>query len=90
MFGSIPSEMGLLADLETISFYINSVTGSIPEDLYQLEKLREFDLDRNQLTGTLSSNVAFWTDLTFLGSSGFNPNEYFSVPFKSRSAMAGS
>ena len=51
--GSIPSELGLLSDLERLNLNGNSLVGSIPAEVAGLAKLATLDLTGCFLTGTL-------------------------------------
>ena len=39
--------------------------GSIPEELYNLENLRQMDLNDNELTGTISENIGNLLQMSF-------------------------
>ena len=49
--GSIPAELGSLANLRRLSLYSNDLTGPIPRALGRLENLRALYLSGNELTG---------------------------------------
>ena len=51
--GSIPPELGKLADLERLSLAGNQLTGTIPPELGKLANLEWLIFDLNQLTGTI-------------------------------------
>ena len=51
LFGSLPTEIGMLNQLEVLDFSQNELTGSIPVEYNSLTNLRELRLHRNQLTG---------------------------------------
>ena len=51
--GSIPPELGNLANLRELYLYSNQLTGSIPPELGNLANLRELHLGSNQLTGSI-------------------------------------
>lgn len=51
--GSIPPELGNLANLEWLDLGDNKLTGSIPPELGNLVNLRWLALDDNQLTGSI-------------------------------------
>ena len=48
--GTIPPELGGLAELETLNLWGNNLTGPIPPDLGALSELEELALHRNRLT----------------------------------------
>jgi hypothetical protein len=64
--GTIPTEIGLLADLKHIDLSQNELKGTIPEEIYQLTKMEELFLHHNQLSGTISDSVGNWWNLTHL------------------------
>lgn len=51
--GSIPNEMSLLSDLDSLFFYDNRFTGTIPSKLSELSKLESINLRSNRLTGMI-------------------------------------
>ena len=51
--GTIPSELGLLTDLEVLSLKNNIMDGSIPQEIANLKRLVTLDLTETFLTGTL-------------------------------------
>ena len=57
MTGSIPSELGSLANLRWLELKYGQLTGSIPSELGNLANLRELDLSENQLTGSIPSEL---------------------------------
>ena len=64
--GSIPSQLGLLTELNTLSLRDNKLAGSIPSQLGQLTQLTLLDLDYNTLTGPIPSQLGQLTRLTRL------------------------
>mmetsp|Transcript_3830 Transcript_3830/g.8646 ORF Transcript_3830/g.8646 Transcript_3830/m.8646 type:complete len:153 (+) Transcript_3830:27-485(+) len=50
---TIPSELGQLTNLTSLSLELNRLGGSIPSTLGNLHRLRTFHLEVNQLTGNL-------------------------------------
>jgi len=44
MSGTIPSEIGLLTDLEQLSLGENQILGTIPSEIFLLTSLRKLDL----------------------------------------------
>jgi len=65
--GSIPSELGLLTNLEDLYLYYNSLTGSIPSELGLLTNLQSLYLDGNSLTGSIPSELGLLNNLEGLG-----------------------
>ena len=51
--GAIPSELGNLANLETLELRWNQLTGEIPSELGSLSNLQRLELHGNQLTGQI-------------------------------------
>ena len=56
--GTIPTELGLLHDLEWLNLFSNQVTGTIPTELGLLSNLEYLALDSNRLTGTVPTTLA--------------------------------
>jgi hypothetical protein len=52
---SIPTEIGLLTNLQNLVLGFDNLTGTIPTELFALESLQILDLGSNSLTGTLPS-----------------------------------
>ncbi|KAJ7538498.1 hypothetical protein O6H91_11G051000 [Diphasiastrum complanatum] len=55
--GSIPDEVGQLAELRHLNLNSNSIVGSIPEPLARLHKLRALYLSANLLSGVIPSGL---------------------------------
>ena len=53
LYGTMPSELGLLTNLEVLSLANNRLTGTIPIELGALQSLTNLDLSGNSLTGNL-------------------------------------
>ena len=53
----IPSEIGVLQNLEFLILANNAFTGSVPPELGMLENLEVFELDKNRLSGTMPSEL---------------------------------
>jgi len=64
--GSIPSDLGLLNNLEYLRLSYNSLTGSIPSELGLLFNLYWLYLDRNSLTGFIPSELRLLANLEYL------------------------
>jgi Leucine Rich Repeat len=65
--GTIPAEMALLSDLQTLDLYSNSgLKGTIPTELGLLDKLELLTLRSNALTGTIPTELAGMARLTDL------------------------
>ncbi|MCP4699861.1 MAG: hypothetical protein GY862_23865 [Gammaproteobacteria bacterium] len=65
--GSIPVELGNLANLTFIYLPTNQLSGSIPVELGNLTNLTYLDLYDNQLSGSIPVELGNLTNLTFLG-----------------------
>lgn len=56
--GELPSELGLLLNLEVLDLYTNDISGSIPEELKSLTNLKKLVLHNNHMDGSLPT----WID----------------------------
>ena len=63
LFGTIPSELGSLANLTSLDIDTNMLEGSIPTEFGNLKKLVELDLDKNKLNGTIPTEFGLLIDL---------------------------
>ena len=61
--GTIPSELGSLANLQGLWLYDNGLTGEIPPELGGLSNLTELDLGGNQLTGEIPPELGRLSNL---------------------------
>lgn len=64
--GSIPSEIGDLPLLESLSMAVGQLSGSIPSSIGNLTSLEELYLDHNQLSGGIPSSIGYLTNLKVL------------------------
>ena len=64
--GTIPSELGILSNLTTLSLWGNQLTGGIPKELGGLSNLRHLWLADNQLTGEIPPELGGLSNLTGL------------------------
>ena len=64
--GSIPIEIGNLANLRNLNLYNNQITGSIPSELGFLSYLEFMDVRVNQLSGVVPLAILENTALNFL------------------------
>ena len=64
--GSIPSELGNLANLTRLNLRQNGLSGAIPSALGDLSNLEALYLDDNSLTGTIPSELGSLLNLTTL------------------------
>ena len=56
--------------LEILEFSYNKLTGEIPENIWNLEKLSDLRLKKNQITGEISKSIGKLTNLVYLNLSG--------------------
>eukprot|EP00536_Pseudo-nitzschia_multiseries_P004283 jgi/Psemu1/253479/estExt_Genewise1Plus.C_700083 len=66
LVGSIPSEIRLLSNLQTLDLSSNRIVGTIPEDFYQLKDLKRVYLYHNKLTGIISSRIGQLNSIQYL------------------------
>ena len=66
--GSIPSQLGLLTELNTLSLTENRLTGSIPSQLGLLTELDTLSLTNTNLAGSIPSQLGQLTELDTLRS----------------------
>ncbi|MDM8520113.1 clostripain-related cysteine peptidase [Anaerolineales bacterium HSG6] len=64
--GTIPTELGNLANLTGLYLYENQLTGTIPTELGNLVNLTELRLNSNQLTGTIPTELGNLVNLPSL------------------------
>ena len=64
MAGSIPTEFGQLAHLDSLYVTGNDLTGSIPPELSQLDRLVMMNLSGNKLTGSIPAELGQMIKLT--------------------------
>ena len=57
LFGEIPSELGLLANLEILRLQNNFLNGGFPDSFWNLKKLRLLNLSNNHLTGSIHDKI---------------------------------
>ena len=63
LHGQLPSELGLLSTLETVTFASNSLEGELPIELGSLASLDYLDLGLNNISGTIPTTFASLTNL---------------------------
>ena len=61
--GTLPPDLGNLADLENLDLSSNRLTGAIPPEIGVLTGLRRLSLSSNDLSGTLPAELAALTGL---------------------------
>jgi Leucine-rich repeat (LRR) protein len=64
--GTIPSEIGSLSRLSSLSLFSNQLTGFLPSNLSSLSQLRLVYLEMNQLSGTIPSIFGSLSQLIYL------------------------
>ena len=64
--GTLPSEIGDLTSLESLSLTLNNLTGAIPAEIGNLTKLTSLGLASNNLTGAIPSEIGDLTSLESL------------------------
>jgi len=65
--GMLPSELGLLSNLQKLRLQSNSLSGTLPSELSSLSNLQDLGLYNNSLSGTLPSWFVSLSNLQFLG-----------------------
>lgn len=64
--GALPSEIGLLTDLQSLDLSYNSITGTIPTQLGLLSQLSYLDIAGNQIRGSIPTELCTLATLTYL------------------------
>jgi len=64
--GTLPTELGLLTELASVSLTNATLTGTIPTQMGDLTNLRRLWLYNNQLTGTIPTQLDQLTKLEIL------------------------
>ena len=64
--GALPSEIGLLSELEILSIQDNNISGSIPIEFYNLNSLEFLTAHSNNITDTLSEHIGDLSNLYFI------------------------
>ena len=63
LYGTIPQELGNLANLQNLDLRFNNLYGTIPLELGNLTNLRTLNLRSNELTGTIPQELGNMTNL---------------------------
>ena len=61
--GTVPSELGSLTNLQSLSLDLNHLTGEIPAELGNLSNLQQLSLWENQLTGGIPTELGSLANL---------------------------
>jgi len=77
--GSIPSDIGLLANIEEMELANNKLTGPIPDSIGSLKKLTRLILNSNKLSGPIPSTIG---DLESISLLWLQDNQLTSIPKK--------
>ncbi|CAI5484295.1 unnamed protein product, partial [Closterium sp. Yama58-4] len=64
--GSIPSIIGNVSNLVTLSLFSNILSGSIPSTFGYMSRLTYLSLAYNNLTGPIPSTIGYMSSLTYL------------------------
>ncbi|KAI9112163.1 hypothetical protein K1719_016686 [Acacia pycnantha] len=72
LFGTIPSQIGALHDLNYLNFFDNNLSGTIPNQIGALHNLTYLDLSYNNISGTIPSQIGALHNLTYLDFSNNN------------------
>ena len=66
LVGNVPTELGLLTNLQELQLQNNALIGPLRINLSLLTKLTTLDINNNVLSGTISNEIGLLTDLTYL------------------------
>jgi Leucine-rich repeat (LRR) protein len=66
LIGSIPSSLGNLIYLESLTLYDNQLNGNIPSELGNLSNLGTLNLSNNQLSGDIPPELGNLSNLSYL------------------------
>ena len=77
---SIPSEIGMLNNLETLSICYSGISGNVPSELWSLTNLKGLCLQGSQITGQISSEIENQVNLEYI--TIFETNMYGEIPFE--------
>ena len=61
--GPLPSEMGLLTQLEILSVFMTSINGTIPSFMGNMQSLEVLDVSDTQLSGTIPTELGLCSNL---------------------------
>lgn len=68
LLGTIPTEIGLLVNLEKVDLSFNQIYGSIPTEIGEWQSLEDFRAASNNMTGTIPTEIGFMSNLKwFIG-----------------------
>ncbi|KAL3035053.1 hypothetical protein AAZX31_02G229200 [Glycine max] len=86
--GSLPSGLGNLTELQTLSLRFNALTGQIPDDFANLKALRNLYLQGNFFSGQVSDSVFALQNLVRLNLGNNNFSGEISPKFNSLTRLA--
>ncbi|XP_065875025.1 probable LRR receptor-like serine/threonine-protein kinase At4g37250 [Euphorbia lathyris] len=66
LLGSIPADLGMIENLQTLDLSNNSLNGSLPFSLFNSTQLRFLDLSNNLLAGEISESIGRLQNLQLL------------------------
>ena len=66
LYGSIPTEIPVLSELNFLNLSKNHLMGNIPEKIGSMKKLESVDLSRNHLSGEIPPSMSNLTFLSYL------------------------
>ena len=66
LYGTLPTELGTLTQLNYLDLRNNTISGSIPSEIGLLTQLTYLELSGNILSGTIPSEIGLLTQLTYM------------------------
>lgn len=88
--GDIPAVLGQLSELRVLDLKWNErLTGSIPEELYDLRKLEVLNLRMTSITGELSPKIGQWVEMDTLNLRTFTFQQEVYPYVRNKALMTG-